>query len=122
MTGATRNFEQRWTPIFGESFLSPKCSNDDRGSRRFLPGTRLCWKNGLFDICGSFRDLDLDHESCIKGANHVRGGVSKSTFVEDNDSVHTQHAFQSHSLDHLFSLITDAHVPQWLKKKIHGTL
>ena len=50
----------------------------------------------------------LAHEPCIEGANHVRGGVLKSTLVVDNDSVQTQHAF-SPTHEHLFSLITDAH-------------
>ena len=40
------------------------------------------------------------------GANHVTGGVLKSTLVVDNGSVHTYTAcFQSLSLDHLLSLI-----------------
>ena len=81
---------------------------------------RLCGYIELFEICGSF--LDLAHESCIKGANHARGGLLKSTLVVDNDSVHTDTAcFQSHSPDHLFSLIkTLMHAPQRLKKTIHG--
>ena len=47
-------------------------------------GPELCLYIELFEFCGSFRDLA--HESCIKGANHVRGGVLKSTFVVDNDT------------------------------------
>ena len=34
------------------------------------------------------------HESCIKGAVHVRGGVLKSTLVVDNDTtVHDVHTY-----------------------------
>ena len=58
----------------------------------------------LFEFFGSSRDLA--HESCIKGANQARGGVLKSTLVVDNDSVHIDTACcQSHSPDHLFSVI-----------------
>ena len=50
-------------------------------------GPRLCLSIELFQFCGSFSDLA--HESCIEGANHLRGGVLKSTLVVDKDSVHT---------------------------------
>ena len=76
----------------GDNFQSPRVRDDVRESRRLFSESRLCWCIELFEFfCGSFRDLA--HESCIKGANHVRGGVLKSTLVVDNDSVHTQHAF-----------------------------
>ena len=62
--------------------------NDDRESKLFFlsSGPRLCWYSVLFEICGSFREIA--HGSCIKGANHVRGGMFKSTLVVDTDSVH----------------------------------
>ena len=85
----------------------------------FFSGPSLCWYIELFEFCGSFRDLA--HASCIQSANNVRGGVLKSTLVVDDDSVDTcTVCFQSHGPDHLFSLITDAHAPQRLKKTIHG--
>ena len=65
--------------------------NDVRESRLFYQDQGCVGNSELFEICGSFRDLA--HESCIKGANHVRGRVFKSTLVVDNDSVHTKHAF-----------------------------
>ena len=55
-------------------------AGDDRDSRRLFSEPRLCWYIDLFEFfCGPFRDLA--HESCITGANHVRGGVLKSTLV-----------------------------------------
>ena len=84
-----------WTVIdakLGDNFQSPECAMmTERADVFFFSGPRLCWYSELFEIFGSFRDLAP--ESCIKGENHSRGGVLKSTLVVDNDSVHTQHAF-----------------------------
>ena len=89
MANATRNFcELAGT---GDNFQSPRVRDDDRESRRFQDQGCVGTLNCLIFFCGSFRDLA--HESCIKGANHVRGEVLKFTLVVDNDSVHTQHAF-----------------------------
>ena len=46
----------------------------------------------LSQFSGSFRDSA--HESCIKGAIRVRGGVLKSTLVVGNDTtVHDVHTY-----------------------------
>ena len=75
--------------------------------------------NCLSFFCGSFRHSA--HESCIKGANNVRGGVLKSTLVVDNDNVHSQHAFSPTVISVFSHSSTDAR-SAWLKKKIHAIL
>ena len=83
----------------------------------------------LSQFSGSFRDSA--HESCIKGAIRVRGGVLKSTLVVGNDTtVHDVHTYtvafspsvlQSRSSVASVPPITDAHAPhERLKKTIHG--
>ena len=92
MANATLKFVNWLAPKLAIIFGAPDVRDDVRESRRLFSESRLCWCIELFEFfCGSFRDLA--HESCIKGANHARGGVLKSTLVVDNDSVHTQHAF-----------------------------
>ena len=70
----------------------------------------------LSQFSGSFRDSA--HESCIKGAIRVRGGVLKSTLVVDNDTTVHVHTYtvafslsvlQSRSSVVSVSPITDAH-------------
>ena len=53
-------------------FRAHKCAMMTERADAFS-GPRLCLHTELFEFCGSFSDLA--HESCIKGANHVRGGV-----------------------------------------------
>ena len=69
----------------GDNFQSPEMRDYDRESRRFF----------FFQdqVCGSFRNSA--HESWIKVANHVRGGVSKFTFAVDSDSVRANTAWVS---------------------------
>ena len=87
-------------PKLAITFGADKKRDDDRESRRFFSGPRLCLYIELFEFCESFRNLA--HESCFKGANLVRRGVLKSTLVVDNDSVHTNtvHKIHTRSVHH----------------------
>ena len=92
-----------------ENFLCPRVRDDDSWREReradAFSEPRLCWYIDVFEFCGSFRDSA--HESGIKGANHVRGGASKSTLVVDNDSVHTSTvAFSPQSWSSVVSVLT----------------
>ena len=92
MENSTRNFVNWLAPKLAITFRAPECAMmTERADACFQNQGCVGASNCLIFFCGSFRDFP--HESCIKGANHARGGVLKSTLVVDNDSVHTQHAF-----------------------------
>ena len=83
---AARIFMNWPAPKLAITFRAHECATMTERADACFSGPRLCWYIELFEFfCGSFRDLA--HESCIEGANHVRGGVLKSTLVVDNDSV-----------------------------------
>ena len=79
-----------------------ECAMMTESADACFSGPRLCLYIQFFEFCESF--LDSPRESCIKGANHVRGGVLKSTLIVDNE----QHAFSPTVLTICSQSSTDA--------------